>query len=95
MSKLRYIGKGINPAELNKLAIKLLCSNDIEQSESAPTELNENLLVCMDSDTDNAISALKGLGYKTVTIAYTDSSLNQTIDNSDLEKHGYKFEDGM
>lgn len=94
MSKILLVGK-CNPDEIKKLVTKLFCADSIEQVDGAPTVFDENLFVCADGERGDVANILKELGYKTVTIAYTQSAINQTIGNSDLEKHGYKFEDGV
>lgn len=88
--KLLIIGG--NAAEIKKLLLKLFTS-DAESVQSIPAD--NKAFVCVESERSDVIKQLKALGYKMVTIAYTDECINKTIGNDDLEKHGYKFEDGV
>lgn len=88
--KLLVIGG--NTAEIKKLLLKLFTA----EAESAQSALADNsAFICVADGHADMQEELKAHGYKTVTIAYTDELINKTIGNSDLEKHGYKFEDGM
>lgn len=87
--KLLLIGDSQDPAEIKKLLLKLFCA-DIEKAEFSEM-YDENLLICGNVDK----AKLEALGYKTVTIAYSEKKINEKIGNTDLEKGGYKFEDGM
>lgn len=88
--KLLIIGGDI--AEIKKLLLKLFTA-EVESAENIPTD--NNSFVCVVGRQAETQEQLKALGYKTVTIAYTDELINKTIGNSDLDKHGYKFEDGV
>ena len=88
--KLLIIGGDI--AEIKKLLLKLFTAES-ESIQCFPTD-NDSFICVADGQADTQ-EQLKSLGYKTVTIAYTNELINKTIGNSDLEKHGYKFEDGM
>ena len=88
--KLLIIGS--DTAEIKKLLLKLFTA-EAESSQGFPTD--NNSLICVADGQAETKEQLKSLGYKTVTIAYTDELINKTIGNSDLEKHGYKFEDGV
>ena len=89
--KLLIIGGG-DTAEIKKLLLKLFTAES-ESIHCIPTD--NNSFVCVADGQAATQEQLKALGYKTVTIAYTDELINKTIGNSDLEKHGYKFEDGV
>ncbi len=88
--KLLIIGGDI--AEIKKLLLKLFTAES-ERIQCFPTD-NDSFICVADGQADTQ-EQLKSLGYKTVSIAYTDDLINKTIGNSDLEKHGYKFEDGV
>lgn len=88
--KLLIIGNDKNSAEIKKLLLKLFCA-DIETTE-LPESYDENLLIC--SGVSEA-QKLESLGYKTLTIAYSEKKINEKIGNADLERGGYKFEDGV
>jgi hypothetical protein len=94
-NKLLIIGNDKQPDEVKKLLVKLLCTQDIENVESSTIQGRDNDFICADGMDENIASKLKSLGYKTVLFAYTDEAVNHSGVNSDLEKNGFKFEDGV
>lgn len=88
--KLLIIGE--NTAKIKKLLLKLFTS-ETERAESIPGD--NKAFVCVESERKDAFEQMKTLGYKMIAIAYTEELVNKEIGNGDLEKHGYKFEDGM
>ena len=83
---------GGDTAEIKKLLLQLFTA-EAESIQCIPA--NNNSLICVADGQAETQEQLKALGYKTVTVAYTDELINKTIGNSELEKHGYKFEDGV
>lgn len=88
--KLLILRGGKTLDKIKQLLLKLFCA-DPEISDVID-KYDENLLLCCDSDQEKQ---MKTLGYKTVTFAYTDKKISEQIGNTDLEKGGYKFEDGV
>ena len=88
--KLSFIGVVV--AEIKKMLLKLFTA-EAENAENVSAD--KTSFVCVESKRSDIVEQLKTFGYKTVMIAYTDELINNTIGNGDLEKHGYKFEDGV
>ncbi len=88
--KLLIIWDGKAPEDIKKLLLKLFCA-DMENSE-IPESYDEDLLLCGSAED---AKRLESLGYKTVTFAYSDKKINEKNGNADLERGGYKFEDGV
>ncbi|WP_251546323.1 MULTISPECIES: hypothetical protein [Pumilibacter] len=88
--KLLIIGECT--AEIKKLLLQLFTA-ETESIQCFPTD--NDSFICVAEGQAETQEQLKSLGYKTVTIAYTNDLINKIIGNSDLEKHGYKFEDGV
>lgn len=83
--------------EAKKLFIKAVCVPETVITQEEITVKNDGAVICLSNRLDFSVASekLKSLGYKTVLLAYTDELLKEKIDNSDLEKYGYKFEDGV
>lgn len=81
-----------NTAEIKNLLLKLFTA-ELEGTKNIPT-YNASFVCVADGQAETQ-EQLKALGYKTVTVAYTNKLVKKEIGYGDLEKPGYKFEDGI
>lgn len=83
--------------EVKKLFVKAVCVPQTVITKDEIIVKNEGTIICLSNCADFSVASdkLNSLGYKTVLLAYTEELLKEKIGNSDLEKHGYKFEDGV
>ncbi len=88
--KLLIIGE--DTSDIKKLLLKLFTA-EAESAESI--SVDKASFVCVESERSDVVEQMNTLGYKMVAIAYADELVNKEIGNGDLEKYGYKFEDGM
>lgn len=97
IEKILFADSELCAEEVKKLFIKAICVPKTVITKEEITEKNDSAVICLSNSFDYASVAknLNALGYKTVLLAYTDELITEKIDNSDLEKHGYKFEDGV
>lgn len=97
IQKILIADSEICAEEVKKLFIKAVCVPKTIITQEKINEKNDGAVICFSNSSDFTATAekLNVLGYKCVLIAYTDELLKEKIGNSDLEKHGYKFEDGV
>lgn len=97
IQKILFADSELCAEEVKKLFLKAVCVPETVITQEEITVKNDGAIICLSNCSDVFVVSekLNSLGYKTVLLAYTDELLKEKIDNSDLEKNGYKFEDGV